>query len=212
MDGAIDAATAQQAFICRIDNGIRVMPLCNITQNTPDQCHSFILLTSPSRFHNQTLQADPESFIIFRRSFGGTLGVKPLFMANILRVPHLPPRMALHQQLLDITIGVLPAILMNGIGALPQCHCRNTEILRHHDITCTAKVNQGHIHSLCPDAEGAHRAVIRNQHMAGIAQERYRQEMRLRHLFHNSHDRAGIRINIEPHSHLSSPEDFPILP
>ena len=69
--------------------------------------------------------------------------------------------MAFHQQTIDILVRIPSSALMDGFRTFAQCQRRNTIILRDHDITPLAKINQRDVHCVCPGPDYTDLAVIR---------------------------------------------------
>ena len=60
--------------------------------------------------------------------------------------------MTIHKQTLDISVGKLFSVLMNGIGSFSECHSRDTIVLRNNNISLAAQIYQRDIHGICAGA------------------------------------------------------------
>ena len=85
--------------------------------------------------------------------------------------------MTLHQQFIDIIIGVPSTALVDCIRAFPQSHGSYAIILCHNKIAFMAQIDEGEIHRVRTGSNGSDFAVVRLQNVIGIAQQNTRNAM-----------------------------------
>ena len=83
--------------------------------------------------------------------------------------PGLFRQVTIHEQPVDVVIREPFTTLVNGPRSLAQRQCRYAVILGDHDVPALAEIDEGEIHCVRPRSDDLHRAVIRGQHMVGIA-------------------------------------------
>ena len=79
-------------------------------------------------------------------------------------------QIALHQQAIDIIISVPSAVLVDRSGTFAQSQRRYAIVLGNDDISALAQIDQSHINGVRASADYLDDAVIRSQHMVGIAE------------------------------------------
>ena len=98
---------------------------------------------------------------------------------------------------------ILLSALVDGLRALAQGEGGDAVILCDHDIPAPAQVDQRQVHSIRTLADHLHRAVLRHQPVAGIAQDGDRNPVFPGDALRDPCHRAGVRVNIDRHSQSS---------
>ena len=81
--------------------------------------------------------------------------------------------MALHQQAIDILVRVPSSALMDGFRTLAQRQRRNTVVLRDHDVSPLAEVDQRNVHCVSASPDNTDLAIIRVQNVIRVTQQHH---------------------------------------
>ena len=132
------------------------------------------LLHAFYRLQNQPFKTIGETLIVLGRSLGG-----PFQMVLAACHPNSLGQVTLHQQFIDIVIGIPSAALVDCIRAFSQRHSGYTVILSHYEIAFVAQIDKGKIHCVRTGSDGSDFTVVRFQNVIGITKQNTRNAMRL---------------------------------
>ena len=108
-------------------------------------------------------------------------------------------QVALHQEGVDIVIGIPPAALVDPVGALAEGHGCEAVILGDDDIPGTEQVEKREIDRVRAGADGTDFAVVRGKDMIRVAEQDHRDAVFLGDPLRDPDNRAGIGVNKDMH-------------
>ena len=124
----------------------------------------------------------------------------------MLKNPRAFPLLSLCGKLLLAQFLITPPTRVYDVGSLTECKHRQPIVLCYDDIARTAAVDQRNVHGVPSRVHMPYLAVIREQDMLRIAEERDRHHIHPRRILDLLTYRAGIRVHIDPHQcHLLFP-------